>query len=90
VDANTIMVWNLTGALPWRRRVRLRCALLLHAVGLQRIAVRVAVTGQSDRVKHRLKLARVVHAFGTGARGQRHGAPVDGQAMVAARLTSVH
>jgi hypothetical protein len=42
MDANTIMVWNLTRALPWRRRVRWRFALLLYLVGLRRLAVRVA------------------------------------------------
>jgi hypothetical protein len=45
MDANTIMVWNLTRALQWHRRMRWRLALALHVIGLRRIAVRV--TGRS-------------------------------------------
>jgi hypothetical protein len=48
MDANTIMVWNLTRALPWRRLVRWRFALALYVVGLRRIAVRAAGASEGD------------------------------------------
>lgn len=42
MDADTIFIWNITRSWPWRRRLRMRLALVVYAVGLRRLAVRVA------------------------------------------------
>jgi hypothetical protein len=39
MDPNTIGIWRLSGALPLRKKLRMRLGLVLYVVGLRRVAL---------------------------------------------------
>jgi hypothetical protein len=42
MDPNTIGVWRLSGALPLRKKLRMRLGLALYVIGLRRLGVGLA------------------------------------------------
>jgi hypothetical protein len=46
MDPNTIGVWRLSGALPLRKKLRMRLGLVLYVIGLQRLGVWVGTDSE--------------------------------------------